>query len=678
MVRYRLASMIAPQFLPGWPMGIQGAPELGLYLTDARKVPRDFVQFNYSYTMLNNSQKSFYRKSILPAAMLLTFFLTSCTPSDFRVTSPDGSIVATLMYDEGQGTLTYKVQSSEQEIISPSPIGIATDKGDFNTGMKLIGSSEKLIDETYTLPQGKVSTYHNHAQEKTLQFTKDGQEIHLRFRVYNDGVAFSFAIPGSGDIEIYGERSTIHLAGDHFTYWGQDHPNKYGYESALGPINGDLMSNAVLAQLEDKDHYVLMGQAATNGQYIQPHFKRTGSSFQYSFPLDQAKVGPVVASLPFQSPWRMVIISPHDPGKIVESYLVENLNPPTEPAYLKADGTILDWVKPGNVMWDYIAKDDDKPRMWIDAAAKMGWGYYMADAGFADRWGGSDSVSQVVDYANSRQVGVIGWGHTREFNTRDKAAGTMGRYAAWGLKGAKIDFFDHNTLSQNSKGWRDYEDTQQSLKMRDWIFDLAIGNTFLLELHGNTIPTGERRQYPNLMTLEGVDGMERGKKPAANDLTIPYVRNVMGPVSYTVIHFKRSPGSHAYQLAMPIIYEAGLKIYAEHGQKLLDWPGREMIEDIPSAWDEIRYIEGMPASHIVMARRKGKDWYVAGMTDESKTVQLPLDFLEDNQNYGALIFKDETHTTMTREELRVKKGSKMSIEMLERGGFALRLRPVSP
>jgi alpha-glucosidase len=224
--------------------------------------------------------------------------------------------------------------------------------------------------------------------------------------------------------------------------------------------------------------------------------------------------------------------------------------------------------------------------------------------------------------------------------------------------------------------WRDYEDTQQSLRMRDWIFELGIEYTFLLELHGNTIPTGERRQFPNLMTLEGVDGMERRTKPASNDLTIPYVRNVMGPVSYTVIHFERSPGTHAYQLAMPIVYEAGLMIYAEHGQKLLEWPGRELIKDIPSNWDETKYLEGMPASHIIIARRNGNNWYIGGMTDEARTVNIPLDFLDDSKNYNALIFSDETHTTMNKETISLEKGSNLSINLMERGGFAVRLSPL--
>ena len=596
------------------------------------------------------------------------------TGKSIKVSSPDGHIVATLMVDKETGTLTYKVLSGDREIIKASPIGIATNMGDFQLGMKYEGVSSKVIDETYTLPQGKVSTYRNNANEKTLKFSREKNKLEVLFRVYNDGIAFRFVIPGSGEIEIMDESSAINLAGENFTYYGQNHPNRYGYESALGPITGDRMSNAVLAHLKDMDHFVLMAQAATNGQYVQSHFKRTGSSFRYSFPIDQPRVGPVMAKLPFLSPWRAVVISPKNPSRIVETYLMENLNPPTDPAYLNTDGTMKEWIKPGRVMWDYIAKDGDKPLMWIDAVAEMGWEYYMADAGFARRWG-IDSVALVTEYARKKGIGVIGWAHTREFDTREKAVETMRRYAGWGLKGAKIDFFDQNTLSENPKDWKDYQDTQQSLKMRDWIFELGIENSFLLELHGNTIPTGERRQYPNLMTLEGVDGMERRTKPAANDLTIPYVRNVMGPVSYTIVHFERSPGTHAYQMAMSIVYEAGLMIYAEHGKKLLEWPGREMIKDVPSSWDETRFIDGMPASHIIIARRKGQDWFIGGMTDKARMANFPLDFLSGGKNYKTLSFRDDTDSTMLRETQTVSQSTNLTIGMLERGGFAIRISP---
>jgi alpha-glucosidase len=211
--------------------------------------------------------------------------------------------------------------------------------------------------------------------------------------------------------------------------------------------------------------------------------------------------------------------------------------------------------------------------------------------------------------------------------------------------------------------------------MRDWIFEEAIKKEFLLELHGNTIPTGERRRYPNLMTLEGVNGMEKRQPSVRNDLTVPFVRNVMGPVSYTIIRFNRSPGSHSYQMAMSVVYEAGLMIYAELHQNLLDWPGREMIKDVPSNWDETKFIDGMPGSHVIMARRKGQDWFIGGMTSDARTATVSLDFLPAGQDYNALIFRDDTHTTMHRETRRVNRSNPLSFAMLENGGFTVRLSP---
>lgn len=617
---------------------------------------------------------------LLPVALAGLLAMGAARAADdtsLTVRSPDGRITATLTYHEDAGNLTYRVRSNGREIVAPSAIGLDTDRGDFRSGATLAGSSRRTIDERYTLPQGKVSTYRNHANELVVRLRKGPQELQVRFRAYDDGVAFGYVVPGEGEVEIHGESSAIHLSGDHFAYWGQNHPNNYGYETPLGPIDGEMMSNPVLAHLEDRDHFVLIGQAGTYGNYVETHFERTGSSFHYSFPMDQARLGPVRTALPFESPWRMIIVSPHTPGRIVQSYLVENLNPPTDPALLDVDGTVKDWVRPGRVMWDFIAGDRDRPRMWVDDVAKMGWEYYMADAGFAQRFGGPDSVLAATRYAAQKGVGILGWAHTRDFDSYEKAKATMGRYADWGLKGAKIDFFDQNTLSEDPRDWRDYVDTQQSLRMRDWIFRLAAENHFLLELHGSKIPTGERRRYPNLLTLESVAGMEKRVPSVTNDLTIPFVRNVMGPVSYTVIRLHKSIGSYAYQLAMPIVYEAGLMIYAEHGDTLLAWPGREMIQDLPNAWDEIRFLDGTPGSHIVVARRRGDEWYIGGMTAAPRTEKIRLDFLAPGKEYDLLLFRDGTHTSMRREARRVRAGSELSVDLLQNGGFAARLRPAT-
>jgi hypothetical protein len=197
-------------------------------------------------------QISIENSSIYLLSIIMLCLLGSCSPkSVFLVSSPGGNISTTLLYDDVQGALTYRVESESREIISASPVGINTDLGDFRSGMTLVGHSHKVIEERYTLPQGKVSNYRNYAREQTLRFNKDGQDIDIVFRVYNDGVAFSFVLPGEGKIEIYEESSAIKLAGENLTYWGQSHPNRYGYENALGALTVDSKSIPVLAHLED-------------------------------------------------------------------------------------------------------------------------------------------------------------------------------------------------------------------------------------------------------------------------------------------------------------------------------------------------------------------------------------------------------------------------------------------
>jgi alpha-glucosidase len=222
---------------------------------------------------------------LLFSLLLIIVSTVSCTPkSEFVVSSPAGNLKAVMKFNPDQGTITYSVTSRDNEIILPSRMGINTDAGDFSSGMKLKKAASEIVDEVYPLPQGKVSNYHNRANEQIVTLRKGKQSMDIRFRVYDDGVAFRYEIPGEGEITIHDESSTVHLAGENFNYWGQPHPNRYGYESALGPIEDELISIPVLAELKDRGHFVLIGQAATNGHYIQPHFKRTGSVLSFCFP----------------------------------------------------------------------------------------------------------------------------------------------------------------------------------------------------------------------------------------------------------------------------------------------------------------------------------------------------------------------------------------------------------
>lgn len=596
------------------------------------------------------------------AALLFFLFTGSLLAAEFSVSSPDGKISATLLFDETTGSLSYRVNSGGVTVIENSPLGITTNKGDFTSGMSHLGNTPSEVKETYTLPVGKRSTYVNHANELLLRFSKDGQEMHVRFRAYDDGIAFRYAVPGSGDIEISGETSAFDLSGGEITYWGQKHPNSYGYETMLGPVTADRISMPVLARLGQRNHFVFVAQAASYGTYIIPNFRRDGSVLKVSFPMDQE--GPIRTALPFQSPWRVAIISPRNLAKIVESTMLENLNPPTEPELAGAD-----WVKPGRASWDYLAGDRDDPQRWIDFDVQMGWEYHLVDAGFERRF----DVPQATKYARQRNIRVIGWGYTPRLNTPEKAVEVLSRYAELGLSGAKLDFFDHHPFTGEKKT-NDYEDTQASLKMRDYLMEIAAKLHLVLEFHGCAVPSGERRRYPHFMTAEAVAGMEKRNGRIENDLTIPYVRNIMGPTSFTIVKFDRSVGSHAYQLGQSVVYEAGIQIYAERHDRILAFEGVEFLKKVPSAWDETRFIDGYPASHAIYARRKGSDWFLGGITDQPRTAEIPLTFLAPGKSYTARIYRDgSSQTDLVIEEKTVTSEDKLEIPMRQAGGFAVYL-----
>jgi alpha-glucosidase len=188
--------------------------------------------------------------------------------------------------------------------------------------------------------------------------------------------------------------------------------------------------------------------------------------------------------------------------------------------------------------------------------------------------------------------------------------------------------------------------------------------------------TASRGIHPNFMTAEAVAGMEKRNGKIENDLTIPYVRNIMGPTSFTIIKFDRSVGSHAYQMGQSVVYEAGIQIYAERHDRILTFKGVEFLKKVPSAWDETKFIDGYAASHAIYARRRGPDWFLGGITDESRAAEIPLTFLASGTSYTAQIYRDgSSQTDLVIEERTLTSEDKLEIPMQQAGGFAVHLHP---
>ena len=602
------------------------------------------------------------------ALFLAASLAAASTPAraQYAVKSPDGRVALTVRND--RDGLTFTVASGKTVLVDRGALGIATSRGDFGAGLRFVRQARNVVSETYTLPAGKRSTYVNRANELDLAFTRGGQELHVVLRAYDDGIAFRYALPGTGDVEISGEHTTFPLAGRNVTYWGQAHPNNYGYETPLGPVIADRISMPVLAELSDRGHFVLVAQAASYGTYVIPHFERAGNTLAVAFPMDQKE--PVRTTLPFASPWRFMMISPGNVGRIVESVMVENLNPPTEPALRDAA-----WIRPGRASWDFIAGDGKKLGTWIDFDVEMGWEWHVTDAGWQSR---TPDMAATTAYAKARNVAIMAWGKVanRDFlYKRDLADAWMANLAALGIRGAKIDFFDQRDSTATATD--DYEDTQARLQLRDFLSETAARYHLMVEYHGAAIPSGERRRWPNLASAEAVYGLERRNQNLQHDLTIPYVRNVMGPVSYTPFHLQRSIGSLAYQLGQTVIYEAGIQIFAERYDRILGFSGVGFLKSLPSTWDDTRFIDGVPSSHAMIARRKGDAWFVGGITRDARTASIPLRFLPVGTAYEAEIYRDGADKSALVIEKRIVKGSDvLSVPMLAAGGFAVRLTPV--
>ena len=606
----------------------------------------------------------------LRAATLLALLSTvgSVADAQYTVRSPDGAITLTARH--ARDALTFTVTSGRSVLVDRGALGIVTNRGDFGAGLQFVRQSRTVVNETYRLPLGKRSTYVNRANELDLTFRRGGQELHVVLRAYDDGIAFRYVLPGAGDVEIASEHTTFPLAGDSVTYWGQAHPNNYGYETALGPISAERISMPVLAELADRGHFVLVAQAASYGTYVIPNFARSGNTLAVRFPMDQRE--PVRTTLPFASPWRFMLVSRGDAGRIVESIMVENLNPPTEPALRDAA-----WIRPGRASWDFIAGDGRKLGTWIDFAADMGWEWHVTDAGWQNR---VPHMLETTAYAKARNVAIMAWGKVanRDFlYRRDRAEAWMADLARLGIRGAKIDFFDQR--DSTAAATDDIEDSQARLQLRDFLTETAAKHRLMVEYHGSAIPSGERRRWPNFASAESVYGLERRTQNLQHDLTIPYVRNVMGPVSYTPFHLTRSIGSIAYQLGQTVVYEAAIQIFAERHDRILGFSGVSFLKAVPATWDDTRFLDGVPSSHAILARRKGDSWFIGGITRDARTASVSLDFLKTGESYEAEIFRDgASKTDLVIEKKSVKRGDVLGVPMLAAGGFAVWVHPPAP
>ena len=373
----------------------------------------------------------------------------------------------------------------------------------------------------------------------------------------------------------------------------------------------------------------------------------------------------------WHTPWRTIIIG--SLADIVASTLITDVSEPCQLADTK-------WIQPGVVSWIYWANnhgsnDYNIISKYVDMAATLQLPYVLIDAEW-DMMKNGKTVEDAVSYAKAKGIkpmiwynSSVGWidgAPTPKFRLNKPE--DREKEFAWcekiGVVGVKIDFFSGDT----------------ELNM-DYCIDLlksAARHHLLVNFHGATVPRGWQRTYPNLLSTEGVLGAEwynnsprLTKLAASHNATLPFTRNVIGPMDYTPCAFSDSQNPHittnAHELALTVLFESGLQHLADSPESFLAQPQevQQFLGQLPTVWDETRFVCGYPGESVVLARRHGDTWYVAGINglDKPQTLEFDLNFIPAKQVH---IFTD---ATAKQWDISTAKGIPSKQECLPRGGF---------
>lgn len=623
--------------------------------------------------------------------------------NNWELKSEDGNIKIELALEEGQlfyqAFLKYEDQFSE--VIQKSPLGIICTDADFTTNLTFRKASDIIdIDEHYRVIAGKSLKLHNQARELTVSFAnRDGYHLDIILRAYNDGVAFRYVFPDekNANYVVIGESTGFKLAEglawlqpyDDVSKWTPAYERYFENEIPIGKNSPKKNGWCFPALFHTANSWVLLSEAGLDGDFYGAHLNPEAKDGLYTIRLPEAdeamgvyKQEATIEKLPWSSPWRVAFIG-LDLQTIVSSNIVRHLSPPNRI-------TDVSWIKPGRASWSWLSDHDspqdfEKLKSFIDLAVEMGWEYSLVDANWNLMKGGD--IKQLVDYANSKGIGILMWYNSggphnevgeqvrNSMHQADKRREEFAKLHEWGVKGVKIDFFQ--------------SDKPGMMKLYKDILIDAAAHQIMVNFHGCTIPRGWSRTYPHMMSMESVRGAEcytfaseyPQYAPAQNTI-LPVTRNVIGPMDYTPVIFSDMQYPHitsyGHELALSVLFETGWLHLADAVESYRSSPNapKEFLKNIPVVWDEIQYVTGWPGKEMVLARRKGDAWYVAGINGENKAKKLPiqLPFLPKGEHTAKLITDGQTPRSFSDRVVTVSNDDPVELSLLPYGGFVMKLR----
>ena len=645
------------------------------------------------------------------ARFALALFLLPLIAQSLK--SPDGRL--TIAFQAG-GRLIYTVSYQGKPLVETSALKLDLQGQTPQMGedVRIVDATPSKIDDTYILLAGKTSSVRRNANALRLEIVENGgpgRKFFLEARTYDDAVAFRYIIPEQSAIpqfRLAKENTEFRIAKDPVIYALFLPHYRSMYESEFIKLSASSLSNQggvastqllglpLLMEVPGVawmaiDEADLRGTAAM--YLMNPSGGWTSHKFECRLAphLDDAALA-VAGPLPYQSAWRVLMVAP-DPGRIIESNALTNLNP---------ESTLKDtsWIRPGKASWDWwsgslgpdgkTAYTTENLKYYVDFAAQSGFEYTLVDAGWSARgditkMNGRVDIPELVRYAAAKKVKIwiwLGYGDTAK-----QMQEAFPLYEKWGVAGLKIDFVER--------------DDQEGMAWYYAVAELAAKHHLMLDFHGCTKPTGMHRTWPNVLGYEAVLGMEQSKAGSRDNpdhhVMLPFTRMLGGLMDYTPGGFSNSTkeefearmrnpmvmGTRAHTLAMYAVYEAPIQMVSDHPGAYKDQPAFEFIRTVPSTWDETRVLNGMPGEFITIARRRGEEWYLGSMTNwNSRQLDLSLSFLGPGP-YRAEIYADADDADRLPKNVSIVKRSvdrtgRLKAQLAPGGGYAVRFVPIRP
>lgn len=637
-------------------------------------------------------------------ALLLTFATTwgsHLSAKEIDVKSPNGELNLSV---DVKDKIYYSVSYGNDLLLKDCYLNLQLENETLGNNPKLRSTKRGVINESIKreIPL-KNAVVKNHCNTLRMNFTGN---YAVEFRVFDNGVAYRFITDKKGENIVLGEDFVLNFPANYKAHLSQPSGFKTSYEYPYTHVNTeeykatDRMSYLPILLETNKPYKILISEADLH-DYPCMFLKSTGQNGMQSLfpkvPLEFGEDGDRSLKILKEAdyiaktagkrsfPWRFMVIAKED-KQLLENEMVYNLSTPC----------VLEdysWIKPGQVSWEWwhdarlygvdfrSGYNMDSYKYYIDFASKFGIPYIIMDEGWAkstrDPYTPNPTINlaELIQYGKERNVKIVLW---LTWLAVENNFDLFQTFADWGVAGVKIDFMDRSD--------------QWMVNYYERVAKEAAKHKLFVDFHGSFKPAGLERKYPNVLSYEGVLGMEQGGNcRPANSIYLPFMRNAVGPMDFTPGSMlsaqpedNRSTranamgsGTRAYQMALFVVFESGLQMLADNPVYYYrERPCTEFISSVPVTWDETKVLHAKVGEAVVVARRKGDKWFIGGITNnEGRTINLDLSFLPADQSFTLTSFEDGINADRQamdykQRESKVNNATQLTIKMVRNGGWA--------